>query len=136
AENTLRVVAGRYLDLHKHLRTADQRKKIFERIVYPALGSRQLESIKRSEIADLLNDVATNRGVVMADRTLATLRGFLNWYAVQTDDYVSPIVSRMARTSTKERARKRVLNETELRALWAACEEAGMFGHYIRFTLL
>jgi integrase len=135
-ENTFRAIAGRYLDQHKHLRTADQREKIFERIVYPVLGSRQLESVKRSEITKLLDDVAASRGVVMADRTLATLRGFLNWYAVRSDEYVTPIISRMARTSTKERARNRVLNENELRALWGACEEAGMFGQYIRFTLL
>src|SRR5262249_21923931 len=38
AENTLSAVAGRYLEQHKHLRTNDQREKIFNRIVYPALG--------------------------------------------------------------------------------------------------
>src|SRR4051812_4888740 len=66
AESTLRVIAGRYLDQHAHLRTADQRTKIFERIIYPALGSRRIEAIKRSEIAELLDDVATSRGAVMA----------------------------------------------------------------------
>jgi integrase len=136
AENTLRTVAGRYLDQHKHLRTIDDRTKVFERLIYPVLGSRQIETIKRSEIADLLDDVATSRGVVMADRVLSMLRGFLNWHAVRSDDYVSPIVSRMARTSTKARARNRVLSEIELQALWRACDEAGIFGHYIRFTLL
>jgi integrase len=136
AVNTLRVIAGRYLDQHKHLRTNDQREKIFERIVYPVLGSRRLESIKRSEIAELLDDVATNRGVVMADRALATLRGFLNWHAARHDEYVSPIVARMARSSTKERARNRTLTDNELRALWSACEEADIFGHYVQFTLL
>jgi integrase len=136
AQNTLRVVACRYLEQHQHLRTNDQREKIFTRIIYPALGSRQLESIKRSDIVELLDDVAANRGVVMADRTLATLRGFLNWHAARHDDYVSPIVSRMARSSTKERARNRTLADIELRALWRACDEAGIFGHYVRFTLL
>lgn len=136
AQNTVRVVAEKYLAQHAHLRTNNQREAIFKRIIYPALGSRPLESIKRSEIVEILDDVSANRGVVMADRALATLRGLLNWHAARHDDYVSPIVSRMARSSTKERARNRTLTDVELRALWRACDEAGIFGRYVQFTLL
>lgn len=136
ALNTVRVVAVKYLAECANLRTVDQREKIFSRIIYPAIGARQVESIKRSEIIKLLDDVATERGEVIADRVLATLRAFLNWYAVQSDDYRSPIVARMARTSTKDRARDRTLFDIELRALWRASEEAGLVGAYVRFLLL
>jgi integrase len=45
-------------------------------------------------------------------------------------------VARMARTSTKERARSRTLPEIELRAFWRAADGAGVFGRYLQFTLL
>jgi integrase len=140
AVNTLRVVAEKYLDLpeQKRLRSLNRRENDFKRLIYPTLGDRRIESIKRSEIADLLDDIAKTKGPVMADRILAALRRLLNWYALRSisDDYVSPIMRGMARTSTKERARKRILSDNELRALWRACDEAGMFGHYVKFTLL
>jgi integrase len=72
----------------------------------------------------------------MADYVLTTLRGLLNWHAVRSDDFVSPIRPGMARTTIKGRARKRILSENEIRALWRAADEVGMFGRYIQFVLL
>jgi integrase len=40
------------------------------------------------------------------------------------------------RTSIKERARSRVLNDEELRSVWLAAEQGGLFGNYVRFLLL
>ncbi len=136
AQNTLRAVAETYLEQHGHLRTIDHRTKIFKRLIFPTLGARQIDGIKRADIVKLLDDVAKGRGAPMADSVLATMRGFLNWYAARHDDYVSPVVTRMARTSIKARARNRTLTDSELRALWRACDEAGIFGHYVRFTVL
>jgi hypothetical protein len=110
AENTLRAVAEKYLDSNKHLRTGEHRRKVFERLIFPKFGDRQIESIKRSEIAELLKEIAKSRGAVMADYCLAMLRALFNSYAVGTDDYNSPIVPRMAQTSTKDRARSRILS--------------------------
>jgi integrase len=64
------------------------------------------------------------------------LRAVLNRHAIGSDDYTSPIIRGMAMTSTKDRARSRTLSEIELAALWRACDRAGIFGAYIRFTLL
>jgi len=74
---------------------------------------------------------------VMADRALAIIRALFNWHATRTDDFRSPIVRGMARTKTKERARTRVLNDDELRAVWtAAGETAPPFGAFVQFLLL
>jgi integrase len=136
AEDTLGAIADKYLKQHKHHRSSEHRKKVFERLIHPTLRDRPIASIKRSEIIALLDEVAESRGPVMADYVLTTVRGLLNWYAVRSDDYVSPIRRGMARTSTKERSRKRTLSETEIRALWRAADEAGMFGRYCQFLLL
>ncbi|MET4483045.1 integrase arm-type DNA-binding domain-containing protein [Bradyrhizobium sp. F1.13.3] len=136
AENTLRRVAKLYLAQHRSLRTIGTRENVLERLVFPVLGDRTIESIKRSEIVKLLDQIEQSKGPVMSDYTLATVRRLFGWYAVRTDDYVSPIMRGMARTSTKERARKRTLSDTELRALWRAASEAGLFGSYLQFLLL
>jgi integrase len=72
----------------------------------------------------------------MADYCLAMMRALFNRHAVGSDDYTSPIIRGMALTSTKERARKRVLDRIEIKALWRACAKADIFGHFIRFAML
>lgn len=138
AENTLRAVAREYLEERKNLRSVDHRTKVFERLIFPTFGERPIESIERTEIRTLLKQIAKDKGLVMADYVLATLRGLLNWHAVRSEDnaYRSPIRRGMAQTSTKERARRRVLSKIELKAFWRAADEAGLFGHYLRFVLL
>jgi integrase len=134
--NMFRAVAKLYFDQHRALRTLDHRKKAFDRLVYPVLGDRYIDSIRRSEIVALLDGIAKNQGPVMADYTLAMLRRLLSWHAIRSDDYASPIVRGMARTSTKDRARKRVLSRVEIRALWRAADEDGLFVYYLQFALL
>ena len=51
----------------------------------------------------------------MADGTLEVIRRIMSWHASRTDDFNSPIVRGMARTKSRERARKRVLTDDELR---------------------
>jgi len=73
----------------------------------------------------------------MADHTLAYVRKVMNWHASRSDEFRSPIVRGMARTSGKERARARILTDDELRAVWKAAEAtAGPFGAFIKFLLL
>ena len=106
-------------------------------MVYPALGGRQIGDIKRSDIIRLLDKIEDERGPVMADRTLAALRRVFAWYAGRSDEFRSPIVRGMARTSPKERARARVLSYDELRAIWRSAESSpGPFGALVRFILL
>jgi integrase len=64
----------------------------------------------------------TKNGPVMADRTLAYVRKAFNWWATRDDSFVPPIVRGMARTKPTERARKRVLDDDEIRDIWAALE--------------
>jgi integrase len=136
SENTLRAVADSFFKHHRHLRSHDHRSDVFKRVIYPALGDRPIADIRRSEITAMLDEIAESRGPAMADYALAALRRVFSWHAARTDDFVSPIIRGMARTSTKERARKRVLSEIEIKALWRASDEAGLFGRYLQFVLL
>jgi integrase len=137
AANTLRAVAENYLAREaKKLRTENQRRDHLERLIYPRLGDRPIGEIRRSEIVALLDKIE-DTGPVQADRVLATLRKLMNWHASRDDDFRSPIVRGMARTKSKERARKRVLSDDELRTVWrVASNGEGTYGYFLRFILL
>jgi integrase len=138
ASNTLKAVAESYFGREgKKLRTVKDRQATLARLVYPKLGSRQIEDFKRSEIVRLLDHIEDASGPVMADRTLAYLRRVLAWYAGRSDDFRSPIVRGMARTKATERARERILDDAEIRAVWAAAGEMeNAFGPLVRFILV
>jgi integrase len=118
----------------KKLRSAEDRRRALARLVYPVMGARAIADIRRSDIVRLLDKIEDNSGPVMADRTLAYIRKVFNWHAGRSDDFNSPIVRGMARTSGKERARTRILTDEEIRAVWKAAE--GPFGALVRFLLL
>jgi integrase len=117
------------------LRTAEWRKRLLDRYVYPTLGSRPIAEIKRSEIVRLLDHVEEKSGgPAMARLTLALIRKIMNWHASRSDDFLSPIVRGMARSQAK--ARDRILTDDEIRKVWETAEGCGVYGSYIRFLLL
>jgi integrase len=137
-EDTLEKVAENYLAPEgRGLRTVEQRRAMLKRLVYPKLGSQPIGDIRRSDIVKLLDNIQDENGPVMADRTLATIRKIMNWHASRSDEFRSPIVRGMARTSGKDRARARILSDDELRAIWKAAGKAsGPFGPLVQFLLL
>jgi integrase len=138
ATNTLKAIAEDYFKREGHkLRSAEQRKKTFERLVYPVLGTRQIDGIRRSEIVLLLDKVEDEQGPHMAQSVLAFLSKLFNWHASRNDDFRTPIRRGMARTKLKETARDRILEDNEIRALWQVTSaNQGPFGRLVRFLLL
>jgi integrase len=136
--NTLRAVCERYLVREGgKLRTTAKRQANLERLVYPVLGDRQIDDIKRSDINALLDDIEDLRGAAMADQVLATLRRIANWHAIRDDQFRTPFVRGMARRKPEERERDRILNDDELRAVWRTAEVfPSPWGQFIRFLLL
>jgi integrase len=119
------------------LRSIDQRRAVLERLVYPAIGKLPIDAIRSSDLVKLLDDIEDERGVSMADHTLAIIRRIMGWYSVQNDDYCSPVVKGMSRTKPKESSRKRVPTDDEIRAIWKAADELGTpFGHMLQYILL
>ena len=116
-------------------RTKSAQTSAFDRLVRPQIGSRSIYDLRRADIAKLLDTIEDDSGGVMADRTLAYLRVAFHWQQGRDDNFVSPIIRGMTRTSTKERARDRTLTDDEIRAIWSATGE-GVFGALIRFLLL
>jgi integrase len=138
SKNTLRAVCERYLVREGgKLRTTAKRKANLERLVYPVLGNRQIDDIKRSDINALLDDIEDQRGAAMADQILATLRRICNWHAIRDDQFRTPFVRGMARRNPEERERSRTLTDAELVAVWRTAELfPSPWGQFVRFLLL
>ena len=115
----LDIFIERYVIKEAKLRTADQIEATFARLVYPQIGGLGIYDIRRSHAVAMLDEVADESGPAMADKVLALVRKAFNWYALRDDAFNVPIVPGMARTKTKQRARKRVLDDQEICDLWA-----------------
>jgi integrase len=138
ARNTLRRVAETFLDREaKRLRSIKQRRATFERLIFPTLGARQIDTIRRSEIVQWLDKVEDERGPASAHEALAYVSKLFNWHASRDDEFKSPIVRGMGRINARERARTRILTDDELRALWRAAESSPhAYTTMLRFILL
>jgi integrase len=136
ATDTFKAISEAYLEREgKNLRSVDQRRAVLNRLVYPEIGVRPINDLRRSDIVRLLDHIEDKNGAVMANRTLAYVRKIMNWHASRSDEFRSPIVRGMARG--REQARARVLNDDELGAIWRASEAiSGPFGAFVQFLLL
>jgi integrase len=102
-----------------------------------AWRGRLFTSVKRSDIVALLDKVASERGPTAGDFLLARLSSLTKWFASRHDDYQSPLYGvSLRRTSTQDRARDRILSDSEVRAVWLAAEQGGVFGAFVRICLL
>ena len=116
------------------LRSAAQIRRILDTHVLPKWRDRPMASLKRSDIVSLLDHVEDNHGKRAADLTAAWVQAACNWYAARHDSFVSPFVRGMRRDNPTARARTRILDDAELRAVWAAAD--GTFGAFIKLALL
>jgi integrase len=153
AANTFRAIAEQYLEREakkgagERLRSLEWRRALLERLVYPTLGDQPISTIRRRAIIELLDAIEDGKlvnakgpikgGATMAHSTLAIIRKIMRWYAVRDEDYIVPLVPGMARIKPDERARARVLNDDELRAVWATAEQrSDPYSAMVRFMLL
>ncbi|MCH2240060.1 MAG: integrase family protein [Blastomonas sp.] len=147
APETFKAVAENFIERHvkkQALRSAGETQRILETYVYPAWGERAFLSIRRADVATLLDKLEDGKagasgtlgGPVMADRTLAALSKLFSWYQARDDDYVSPVVRGMRRTNAKDRARSRILSDDEIRVMWTTAECKGAFGAFLKLLLL
>jgi integrase len=137
--DTFEAVAENWLRRHVHARGIRSEKEVTRLLkahVYPHWTKRPFLSLKRSDVAELLDKVQDEHGARQADYVLAIVRGICNWFAARHDDYLPPIARGMRRTDPKSRKRARILDDDELRTIWTAAEESGTFGAIVRVALL
>lgn len=140
AKNSVNAVLDTFVARHvKNLRSGDQVERGFDVYVRPKIGSKSIYDLKRRDIVEMLDEIEDENGPVMADRVLAYVRKAFNWQATRDDQFSPPIVKGMARTKPKERSGKRVLDDEEIRDVWAALakfEGPACYPAYVKSLLL
>lgn len=135
---TFADVADSYLKRHvaaKGLLSEKEIRRCLDVYVRPRWKDREFRSIRRGDVAKLLDRIEDENGGRQADYVLAIVRGITNWYATRNDEYQSPIVRGMRRTAPVSRKRERILSDDEIRVLWLTAESNGTFGAILRFAL-
>src|SRR5262245_54927513 len=136
---TFADVATNWLGRHvmaNGLRTAPEIKRILHKFILPAWGDREFVSIRRSDIAKLMDKVQDHHGARQADTVLETASMVMYWYATRHDTYAPPVIRGMKRQKKKAQARSRILSDDEIRKLWKLAPEHGTFGAVIQIALL
>ncbi len=140
ASCTVNTILDSFIERHvRHLRTARQVERAFDKYVRPHLGARSIYSLKRGDIVGLLDDIEDQHGARQADAVLAYLRKGFNWWSTRDENFLSPVIRGMGRTNGSQRARSRILADVELRDLGRALDAAKVaepFPRLVRTLLL
>jgi integrase len=100
---------------------------------FPSLADRPLKEIKRREVLDMLKGIAKSYPIA-ANRVSAYVKTFFLWAVNEELIEDSPAAS--IKRLSEENERDRVLKDWEIRAIWHACGELGVFGRAFRFMLV
>lgn len=109
--------------------------ELYNRNVKPSWEKRQVASITRRDVLQLLDRIVARGAAIQANRTRAMLSTFFNWCVGRDIVPASPCV-RIA-PPTPERQRDRVLSDDELVWVWRAAEGLGYpFGPWLHMLIL
>jgi integrase len=136
---SFQAVSDEWLRRHveaKGLRSKAQIKRALATHILPSWGARGVATIRRRDVANLLDEVEDSAGPVAADFVLSVIRNIFNWQQARDDDFLSPVVQGMRRSKPSERARDRILSDDEIRTVWARAGECGSFGALVKLLLL
>ena len=119
---TFKELCEIYLDKHaKHKKSYKEDKRKIERDLVPAWGAAKAHEVKKRDVIRLLDKIVDRGSPISANRTLALIRKIFN-FGIERD-LVEHNPCAMVKAPGKEKARDRVLNNDEIRRLWAAFDE-------------
>lgn len=126
-----------FLDLHARKKnrpaTIWAAERIFHRCVLPAWRGRSVHSIRRRDVIELIEHIATDRPY-LANRTLGVLSKFFRW--LQSRDMIETVPTAGVVRPFEEKRRTRTLVDDELRRLWLAGVGDGPFGAALQVLLV
>lgn len=138
-KRTITKICAEFVERYakKHNRRWKETERILDRHIVATWGSRQIGTITRADVNELLDEVEDRSGGPMANAVLAQLRKMFNWHATRDDAFNTPIVRGMARVKPKDMKRDRVLTDNEIRVLWKALENTkAPYSNLVKFLLL
>jgi integrase len=117
-------LADLYLTLHAKAKKRSWREdgRQLRTMVLPHWKNRPAADITRSDASTLLDDVATNRGGVTANRLLSLLSKVFRWAVSRSHLEANPIAG--LQRPAAERSRRRELTDAEIVSLWKQLDGA------------
>lgn len=117
------------------IKSGRQARQFLDRFVVAEWGERDVQTITKRDVLDLLDKIVDAGTPTTANRVLAHARGFFNWCVER--DVLERAPTTGVKPPAKERSRDRVLSDDEIRWLWKATEAEGQpFGPLARVLLL
>lgn len=131
--NTFKAAFEAYAEDHLNtLRTGDIIEGVIKKHILPVLGDRPLAEITRFESNELLKEIA-KRTPTHARRIRSYLRTFGRW--AEDEERIEELPFTNLKRLGKEQARDRILSALEIRAIWQASADMGVFGRAVRLLL-
>jgi integrase len=136
ARHTLGAVADRYLAAKQdRLRPSSYRaSQLYLLTHWAPLHGHTLDTIRRADVAAVLQDITKERGPVTAGRARANLAACFGWAIREGLVDSNPVVGTND-PAAGVRHRERVLSEGELKTIWHACGDDA-FGRIVRLLML
>ena len=117
------------------LKSGETVKRELNRHVVAIWGERDIQTITKRDVIDLLDGIADSGRVVTANRVRAYLNKFLSWCVERDIIKQSPAMG--VKPAAKEKSRDRVLTDQEIKWFWQACTVEGQpWGHLGKMLLL
>jgi len=105
----------------------------FANHVLPRWRGREIKTVTRRDVIELLDAIVDQGKPVAANRTLAAVRKLFNWALQRGIIEASPVA--LVEMPGPERKRERTLAADEIRAVWDAAGELGYpFGHFFQMA--
>lgn len=116
-------------------KTWQETERIFNTDIHPKLGSKPIQDISKADVITLIDGIVDRGSHIMANRTLAHLKRFLNWCVER--DIIDHSPADKLRKPSQEISRDRVLSHDEIHALWKGCHKDGYpYGDMIKLLLV
>jgi integrase len=123
--DTVASVTAEYVERHaqRNTRRPEEVERLFRLYLVPAFGDRDIKTLTRRDIRDLIDGIIDAGKPVQANRVQAAIHAMLTWAVEREIIEINPAAG--LRRQTKETARDRVLTNDEVRAVWIAVDKLG-----------
>lgn len=134
--NQVRTLVEQYDVRHlSRLRSGAAARGFLDRSAVSAWGDRDVRTLTKRDVVELLDGIVDRGSPISANRTLAHLRAFFGW--LRSRDVIEASPADGVRPPVAERSRDRILTDDEIALFWRATEGLGQpFGPMYRLLLL
>ena len=110
-------------------------ERIVEKELIPAWGHRSIKDIGRHDVLSLMDAIADRGAVIMARRVMAYVHRLFRWAVSRGISDFNPAAD--LPKPGKEARRERVLDDDELKMVWAATDKVGWpYGSAVQLLIL